>query len=325
MVPASPDLPLPPPFLDEETQQHLAEKLWQNLVSLESPEMNSNSNAAAAANANAGGADKDAVMEDTMTTTTTHALLDVGKVAAAAGGGNYDADEDPLNAPQVLEAVKEFRRKLEKTQGFQKKKRMELVMKKVAERMPRVKVLMEEERIRGPVVAQMAPPPPLPGMPVPGLPPGMATTMGEAPPPLPMGVPPPPPGAAAASGAAQVDSGKRGRSNLPAWMTNQPAAAASTTSEEEPSAKRSKSSNHPLTFPPLPPSTHAILRDFLTQQIIQYLGEEEKTLIDFLHTHILNGKDTAGLVKELQMVLEEEAPAFVETLWTKIYELQQQQ
>jgi hypothetical protein len=260
--------------------------------------------------------------------------LDVGKVAAAAGGGNYDADEDPLNAPQVLEAVKEFRRKLEKTQGFQKKKRMELVGKKVAERMPRVKVLMEEERIRGPVVHSMAAPPLPPptggvgGGPVPGLPPGMTTAMGAAPPPLPMGVlppPPPPPGVAATAGAAQVDSGKRGRSNLPAWMTNQPPASAST--EEEPSAKRSKLSNqqHPLTFPPLPPSTHAILRDFLTQQIVQYLGEEEKTLIDFLHTHILNGKDTAGLVKELQMVLEEETPAFVETLWTKIYELQQQQ
>ena len=45
--------------------------------------------------------------------------LDTDKVAAAAGGA-YDADEDPLNAPNVLAAVKEFRRKLDKTHGNQK-------------------------------------------------------------------------------------------------------------------------------------------------------------------------------------------------------------
>lgn len=279
MVPASPDIPLPPPLLDEETQKLLGEKLWQNFVTLENPDSNVGEE----------GAQK----------------LDVDKVAAAAGGGNYDADEDPLNAPEVLQAVKEFRRKLDKTQSFQKKKRTELVAQKIAEMRPRIKAIMEQEKNRPPL---SAPPPPLPGAPPP-LPPGV-------PPPPAAGLPPPPTGAPPmdAPPAPVGDSGKRGRSNLPAWMTQQQEATG------EPAAKKAKS--HPTSFPPLPPSNHAQLRNYLSQQVRESLGEEEATLIDFLYNHIIQCKATADLLQELQMVLEEEASSFLEALWQKIYELQ---
>jgi len=280
MVPASPDIPLPPPLLDEETQEVLGNKLWDYFIGLENP---------------------DAATSDNMQ------KLDVSKVAAAAGGGNYDADEDPLNAPQVLEAVKAFRRKLDKTHSFQKKKRMEMVAQKLKEMRPRIKRMMDEEKKR-PV---NVPPPPLP------LPPGAPGA-----PPLPVGVPslPPPPGGASNLPPPPVeDSGKRGRSNLPAWMTQPPQQS------DEPAAKRiKKEEGHPANFPPLPPSTYPQLREYLSKQVVESLGEEEPTLIDFLYNHIIQSKAASELLQELQMVLEEEAPAFLEALWTKIGELQQQ-
>jgi hypothetical protein len=117
-----------------------------------------------------------------------------------------------------------------------------------------------------------------------------------------------------------VDSGKRGRSNLPAWMTQQQ-------QEEdggdtgEPTAKRSRPS-YPTNFPAtLAPSTHAALRDFLRNQVIESLGEEEATLIDFLYKHILQGKATSELLQELQVVLEEESESFLEAVWAKVDEL----
>ena len=96
--------------------------------------------------------------------------------------------------------------------------------------------------------------------------------------------------------------------------------------DKEPAAKKLKTEPHyPATFPPLPASTHIVLREFLSKQIQEYLGEEEATLIDFLHSHILQGKATSELLEEVKLVLEEESPAFMEALWKQIEELQQQQ
>lgn len=277
MVPVSPGVPLPPPFLDQDTTQVLGDKLWANFVSLESP-------------------------EDASKTETTQ-KLDVTKVAAAAGGGNYDADEDPLNAPQVLEAVKDFRRKLEKTQSSQKKRRIALVQQKLAEMRPRVQVLMEQEKNAPPL--PVGAPPPLP--------------TGLAAPPLPPGLPPPPLPEGAAPSMAE-DSGKRGRSNLPAWMTQQQQGEEST---GEPTTKKAKTTEELTNFPSLPDSTHTELREFLQTQIKEYVGEEDTTLIDFLQNHIVGGKAVSDLLSELQMVLEEEANVFLQQLWTKVEELQQ--
>ena len=298
MVPASPDIPLPPAFVDDETKRVLGEKLWRNFIDLES-------------------AEAPKIVDSTETTEAM--TLDVSKVAAAAGGvGNYDADEDPLNAPQVLEAVKEFRRKLERTQSSQKKRRIELVQRKLAEVRPRIeKIVQEEKKLQFNMPAM--PPPPMPGLPPPPLPVG-------GPPPLPGGelpVPPPPPvGLPVPPTAGAQDSGKRGRSNLPAWMTKKQQQE----DDEGPAAKRIKSEpseQHPSHFPPLPASTYAELREFLSTQIREYMGEEEATLIDFLYNHIVNGKATSDMLTELHSLLEEEAPMFLASLWKKVQELQQ--
>lgn len=296
MVPANKDVPLPPPIVDEETQQHLGEKLWQNFVAAEAPELHEQQGISPAVEP------KDEPQQP----------LDADKVAAAAGGNNYDAEEDPLNAPAVLEAVKEFRRKLTKTQSFQKRKRMELVAQKLAQMMPRIQTIVEEEKKRAPPLVPPAPPaslslnlpPPMPmGM-------GMAPIGGGVPPPLPPGDIPLP---------STGDSGKRGRSNLPAWMTSQE--QAQDQEQNEPPSKRPKE-DHPLNFPPLPPTTHAPLREFLAAQVQEALGEQEAELIHFLHSHIIGGKATAEMLQELQMVLEEEATAFLQAVWDKVREFE---
>mmetsp|Transcript_58621 Transcript_58621/g.164459 ORF Transcript_58621/g.164459 Transcript_58621/m.164459 type:complete len:453 (-) Transcript_58621:81-1439(-) len=316
MVPANKDVPLPPPLLDEESQQVLGEKLWQNFLSAEAPEHHRTGGATSGSSNTSEAKEK-------------QQPLDADKVAAAAGGNNYDADEDPLNAPAVLDAVKEFRRKLTKTQSYQKRKRMELVAQKLAQMRPRVEAMVEEEKKRPPPAPVVPPPPPPGGLSLPP-PPIMAPGGGGAaaaaagaplPPPPPGGLPVPPT-------AASADSGKRGRSNLPAWMTNQPPPSGGDDEDgEAPPSKRAKPSSeddHPTNFPPLPPSTHAPLKEFLAQKVQEALGEEEAELIQFLYGHILGGKSTAEMLQELQMVLEEEAGVFLQAVWVKIGELQQQ-
>jgi hypothetical protein len=306
MVPNSPDVPLPPPIVDEETSRVLGEKLWQNFVGLEASSGDDDGGSSSrmrpsdGTRQEVGGNNPDG----------DNSKLDASRAAAAAGGA-YDPEEDPLNAPQVLEAVKEFRRKLEKTQSSQKKRRMELVEKKLADMRPKVQAQMAEEKKRR---QQQPPPPPQPNL----LPPPLVG--GLPPPPFTGGLPPPPVGVGGnAAAAVGADSGKRGRSNLPAWMTQQ-----QQQQEEggEPPNKRSKSSSYPENFPPtLAPSTHGPLREFLTNQVKESLGEEETTLIDFLYNHILQGRATSQLLQELQVVLEEESDGFLQLVWAKVDEL----
>eukprot|EP00536_Pseudo-nitzschia_multiseries_P003757 jgi/Psemu1/284644/fgenesh1_pg.59_\ len=350
MVPSAPDVPLPPPLVDETAQTVLGEKLWHNFIGLEtahaehehepgvggsgggsdkaSRDAKHETGGGSNSNSNKKGEDDD----------TKPKLLDADKVAAAAGGaGAYDADEDPLNAPQVLEAVKAFRRKLDQTHGIQKTQRMELVAKKLGELRPRIRAQVDAETknrreqqqqqlqlqrpggalLPPPVVPLPAPPQAssLPQPPLPGVPPPL--------PPAALGLPPPPRGAVA-------DSGKRGRSNLPAWMTQQQQQqqqAQGALSEDGPEAKKAKTpvSSYPSHFPSsLPPSSHPVLRQFLANQVKESMGEEEATLIDFLYTHILQGKGTSELFQELQVVLEEEADGFLKAVWAKVQEIQPQ-
>lgn len=363
MVPSSPDLPLPPPTVDEETRRVLGEKLWQNFVGLEAEEPHDEDGGggggtrptpavAVAVAADADRTDPTSGGEDgSAPSAGANPKLDADKVAAAAGG-LYDADEDPLNAPQVLEAVKAFRRRLDKTQALQKKKRAELVAKKAAEMRPKVEAQMREDREdrrraaphrgggggAGAGGGQRHPgglpplllPPPLPlplpqaSLPQPPLPPGMGGSVAV---PLPPSGLPPPPLPPPLSGSA-ADSGKRGRSNLPAWMTQQQPEG---TDGEEPVSKRTRASDaaaaatggrHPARFPPsLPPSAHGALRTFLTAQVRESLGEEETTLIDFVYTHVLGGGATSDLLQELQVVLEDEADGFLDTVWAKVDDL----
>mmetsp|Transcript_18036 Transcript_18036/g.41382 ORF Transcript_18036/g.41382 Transcript_18036/m.41382 type:complete len:504 (-) Transcript_18036:357-1868(-) len=332
MVPSSPDVPLPPPLVDESAQTVLGEKLWQNFVSLETSHAETHdgtgddtnhkgTKASAVSGNNATGSDN--TKDDTKNTGSASKnkedddskpkLLDADKVAAAAGGaGAYDADEDPLNAPQVLEAVKAFRRKLDQTHGSQKTQRMEMVAKKLRELRPRIRAQVDAETKNR--REKRAPPPPVP-LPPPSLP--QPPLPGGGPPPPSLGLPLPPRG-------AMADSGKRGRSNLPAWMTQQQQQGMA---EDEPGSKKAKTaaSDYPSHFPStLPPSSHPMLRQFLANQVKESMGEEEATLIDFLYTHILQGKGTSELLQELQVVLEEEADGFLKAVWAKVQEIQKQ-
>uniref|UniRef100_A0A7S4EGQ6 PWI domain-containing protein n=1 Tax=Pseudo-nitzschia australis TaxID=44445 RepID=A0A7S4EGQ6_9STRA len=377
MVPSSPDLPLPPPLVDETAQKVLGEKLWHNFVTLETVHAekcanndNSNSNTNKGTNAptvtgdNAAESDKTKDADETNSNTNTNTndndnvttdkeedqnkpkLLDADKVAAAAGGaGAYDAEEDPLNAPQVLEAVKEFRRKLDQTHGSQKTQRMEMVAKKLGELRPKIRAQVDAEtknrRERsqlqrpgavGAAHAAAAPPPPV-GVALPAPPTQASLSLPQ--PPLPGGLAAPPPSLGLPlpprSRGAVADSGKRGRSNLPAWMTQQQQQQGNNAStEQDPASKKAKTSgsasDYPSHFPSsLPPSSHAMLRQFLANQVKESMGEEEATLIDFLYNHILRGKATSELLQELQDLVEEEADGFLKAVWTKVQEIQQQQ
>jgi len=72
--------------------------------------------------------------------------LDVQKVAAAAGGGQYDEDMDPLNAPAVLEAVAKFKRTLEETSIIVKKKRLDYVDRKIQDFLGPARQRLEQRR-----------------------------------------------------------------------------------------------------------------------------------------------------------------------------------
>jgi hypothetical protein len=126
------------------------------------------------------------------------------------------------------------------------------------------------------------------------------------------------------------ESGRRGVSNLPAWMTkdnpeaveqaqNQADIAPPPSQPEGPPRKRPKmdltvTSDENFSAP----QDSVELRSFIALQIQELLGEEETTLIDFCFKHVMEGKSYASLKEELQVVLEEDAPVFVESLKNKV-------
>uniref|UniRef100_A0A7S4MAX6 PWI domain-containing protein n=1 Tax=Odontella aurita TaxID=265563 RepID=A0A7S4MAX6_9STRA len=301
--------------------------------------------------------------------------LDTSKVAAAAGGGEYNEEEDPLNAPEVLEAVARFKKRLDARDANARRRRAEHVDGRLREEVRKAKArLMEERRRREEEERRRREggPPPLPGAPVaPPLPPGAA--------------PPPPPPAAPDT----KDTGRRGVSNLPAWMTQSkesaaPAASgkppsAPVTAEEDASSRKRKfvpseanrdinarkqrldtgemsladiraanmaadrakaeeaakaaapvgpvsdedikSSSSTIAFPAVPGTKEADLKLYVTSQIVEYLGEEEETLIKFVMTEVLGRKETRGILEEMRGVLDEDAEAFVLGLYRKVEDL----
>eukprot|EP01098_Paradermamoeba_levis_P008480 TRINITY_DN3516_c0_g1_i4.p1 TRINITY_DN3516_c0_g1~~TRINITY_DN3516_c0_g1_i4.p1 ORF type:complete len:327 (+),score=162.42 TRINITY_DN3516_c0_g1_i4:155-1135(+) len=57
------------------------------------------------------------------------------------------------------------------------------------------------------------------------------------------------------------------------------------------------------------------MRPWVTKKIIEYLGEEEKTLIDFILSKIVAHTAAPSLLEQLSLVLDEEAEVFVVKLW----------
>ena len=298
--------------------------------------------------------------------------LDVSKVAAAAGGGAYDEEADPLNAPEVLEAVAKFKKKLEERDVVLRKKRADIVEKKLKEAMKKVRKRNEERKMeleRKQKEAQqmmvqtgdgMIQQPPLP----PPLPPNSE-------------LPPPPPPPMSADNPGAKESGKRMVSNLPAWMTKSDSSKtisgsviqASNSIEEKDSSKKRKLIPSDANYDPstrrkqridapdgqslsdirmanqsadaavaakqsdssiersksivrTSPDKNKLLREWITGKIVEYLGEEEETLIDFIMNQTIQEESSREeILEEMQQVLDEDADDFVNDLYAKILEL----
>mmetsp|Transcript_13567 Transcript_13567/g.20027 ORF Transcript_13567/g.20027 Transcript_13567/m.20027 type:complete len:409 (+) Transcript_13567:47-1273(+) len=269
LVPASPDILLPPIVVEEYQSQQIQSamiKSYQECLK-------------------SGGKlpdTEDANQKSSTSKETAPASLDTQKVAAAAGGNNYDEDADPLNAAAVLQAVKEFREGLAKTSTVQQSRRIKLVQERLEKA---IKQLKTSQSSNGPPA---------------GVPPTGVAPL------APPGLPPPP-------SISTVDSGKRGQSNLPAWMTQQQSQApVPPTLSEEPPQKKIKLGDDLI----------KVLRPFIAQQIAHYMGEEEETLIDFILKHVMEEKPIhPDLVTELQPVLEEDTNSFLQALETKLKQL----
>lgn len=291
MVPTDPNIPMPPLKIDESTTKILGERLSQHFMTAVEKDKNPDNK------------NKEETNKPGDTT------LDLEKLAAAAGGG-YDEDIDPLNTPQVLAAVKDFRTKLDQTQSTQKKRRIEIVEQRLNAAKERLKDQVALERQR--------PPPPPVGLPPPGgvppMPPGGMPPPPGAPP-LPTGLPPPPP-------AGLPPPPPTGLPPPPLGGTEKRPLDA--TGAADPSAKRARTTPPMVptaTFPPVPPAATAALRAFIAAQIKQYMGEEEADLIDMILKQVTTPTTTvAKLLEEIEM-LDEDAPKCAQELWNKVHEL----
>ncbi|VVD03807.1 unnamed protein product, partial [Leptidea sinapis] len=65
------------------------------------------------------------------------------------------------------------------------------------------------------------------------------------------------------------------------------------------------------------------IRPWINKKIIEYIGEPEPTLVDFICSKVLAGSAPQGILDDVQMVLDEEAEVFVVKMWRLlIYELE---
>jgi hypothetical protein len=62
------------------------------------------------------------------------------------------------------------------------------------------------------------------------------------------------------------------------------------------------------------------LKAYITAQIVDYLGEEENTLIEFIMKELAKegGCNTSSMLDEMKMVLDEDAEDFVVKLYHKM-------
>ena len=57
------------------------------------------------------------------------------------------------------------------------------------------------------------------------------------------------------------------------------------------------------------------MRSWVTKKIIEYLGEEEKTLIDFILSKITSHTPPHEVLEQIGLVLDDEANTFVLKMW----------
>ena len=309
-------------------------------------------------------------------------------MAAAAGGGEYDEEDDPLNAPEVLAAVAAFRRKNTERDAELRQRRVDIVNRRLEVETARARqrlVAAEEARKKAEADraarAVMA-----------------SVTMGEVS--SIDGVDGAKEGDAAAApvGAADADapadaveSGKRGVSNLPAWMSKgatagggaedvktEPTTVVQATNPDEteqhvnarkrkfvPSeanrdintrrqridaggdaggmtmaeiraaneaADKKKAASDlskedilkpTVTFPPVPADSVPKVKQYVTEQIVELLGEAEDSMINFVLGALTVPKSPTGclvvtMLEEMQPVLDEDAEDFVVGLYRTV-------
>nr|CAI5851542.1 unnamed protein product [Callosobruchus analis] len=65
------------------------------------------------------------------------------------------------------------------------------------------------------------------------------------------------------------------------------------------------------------------IRPWINKKIIEYIGEPEPTLVDFICSKVLAGSQPQVILEDVQMVLDEEAEVFVVKMWRLlIYEVE---
>lgn len=284
--------------------------------------------------------------------------LDKDKIAAAAGGGAYDEDADPLNAPDVVNAVLEFKRKLETRDVTSRRRRVDIITDRMSKKVRQFIELGRNERKKREELKRQQEQ-------------QQQQQSIES---------------SATATADVADSGQRGVSNLPAWMTKANSGVTESTTastsqtksqddEEEGTRKRKfipSEANRDINvrkqrldveggqslseiraaneaadkqataaaassstsvvhttkegilssdckFPPLPTALDS-LKTYITAQIVDYLGEEETTLIDFIMKELAKdgGCSTSSMLDEMKMVLDEDAEDFVVNLYRKM-------
>jgi len=275
--------------------------------------------------------------------------LDKEKLRAAAGGGQYDEEEDPLNAPEILDAVAAFKKKLEDRDADLRNARQVIVDKKLEELVKKVKERKNNATIINPGLENKSD--------------GNVAV-----------VPP--------TGSGARETSKRGVSNLPAWMTavengqgqesatdaksgkdggdilpnNKRKLDVDPANEDSRSRKQkieladgasmaairaaneaedaaSKEEKEEISKEVLFSSTvnweavdkidiSSTIKPWVTEKIVEYLGEEEVTLIDFVIHQISKHCSPHEMLDELTMVLDEDAEGFVVLLWKKLVSIE---
>lgn len=243
-------------------------------------------------------------------------------------GDDGDGDEvDPLEAPAVLEAVRQFRDQLTVMQGSKAVARQQAVAEAIAKALPRVRLLLQQQQQHHGIQQQQEYNSSV----------GSATTTTGShippgvggPPPMDPSLPPPPPTAAAAA------AGPRGVSNKPAWMTKRDqeqqqqgqSTGGDASATVEPALKKVKptlddanaaafvwKTDPSVRFPAV--ANVEALRTYIAHRTATFLGEEEDTLIDFVRDRVVQSTMlVVELLPELTDVLDEDAPAFLQSIY----------
>lgn len=81
--------------------------------------------------------------------------------------------------------------------------------------------------------------------------------------------------------------------------------------------------NYPLDWNEIDATIEKKIRPWINKKIIEYIGEPEPTLVDFICSKVLAGSTPQGILDDVQMVLDEEAEVFVVKMWRLlIYEVE---